>query len=615
MKRSVGRGLLTLLLVLGLAACSDRTTDPPAEDGAVPDTGGGKLDLSTDAAQPDAAQPDAAQPDTAQPDAAPPDQGPPDAPVPDKDPCGPGTKPCSGTCANLQVDPNNCGACGNKCKPGQVCMSGKCTLVCQAGLTNCSGTCVNLQTDTFNCGACGATCTAGQLCSAGKCALSCQAGLSNCGGTCVNLQSDLSNCGTCGTKCLAGQICSAGKCVLSCQKGLTDCNGTCVNMSTDLYNCGTCGNKCKAGHICAAGKCVLSCPSGLTDCGGACANLQTDTYNCGVCKNVCKAGHLCAAGKCVLTCSGGLTGCSGACTDVKTDLKNCGKCGNACGAGKVCCAGACVDLLTDLKNCGKCGTKCATGDKCVAGKCTKPASCTDKIKNGDETDVDCGGSCPPCSTGSKCSKSKDCKYGLCTSNKCSYPTTCKTLLAAHPGLSSGAYTIDPDGTGGDAAYSAYCDMTTGGGGWTMILNITATAPKQKTSAKLTDNFLFAYALMKDVAGGSKEVRFNCKQGSKVIDVYTSSSLWFSRPYATGNGCSQGYNWHPNLSLLKKLPTNNFAYTKSYSVSCCCRSGHHLDTYQIGMLHSHWLINDKYYGGWWRHCAGAKNATTPRSTCR
>ena len=129
MKRSVGRGLLTLLLVLGLAACSDRTTDPPAEDGAVPDTGGGKLDLSTDAAQPDAAQPDAAQPDTAQPDAAPPDQGPPDAPVPDKDPCGPGTKPCSGTCANLQVDPNNCGACGNKCKPGQVCNSGKCELV------------------------------------------------------------------------------------------------------------------------------------------------------------------------------------------------------------------------------------------------------------------------------------------------------------------------------------------------------------------------------------------------------------------------------------------------------------------------------------------------------
>ena len=88
---------------------------------------------------------------------------------------------------------------------------------------------------------------------------------------------------------------------------------------------------------------------------------------------------------------------------------------------------------TDVDCGGSCMTKCATDEGCETGSdcqskvcapgksCLAP-KCSDMVKNGDETDVDCGGSCPPCAPGLACVKDADCKIGPCTQGEC--PVSC-----------------------------------------------------------------------------------------------------------------------------------------------------------------------------------------------
>ncbi len=46
--------------------------------------------------------------------------------------------------------------------------------------------------------------------------------------------------------------------------------------------------------------------------------------------------------------------------------------------------------------------------------------------------------------------------------------SCAEILTADPAATDGVYLIDPDGLGGLAPFDVQCDMTTDGGGWTLI---------------------------------------------------------------------------------------------------------------------------------------------------
>ena len=100
---------------------------------------------------------------------------------------------------------------------------------------------------------------------------------------------------------------------------------------------------------------------------------------------------------------------------------------------------ACDDGLqngdeTDLDCGGSCapcalGQACQQGSDCQSavcegGACAPAPACDDGVQNGDESDLDCGGSCMPCPVGGACQSDDDC-VGTCTDNLCD-PVTCES---------------------------------------------------------------------------------------------------------------------------------------------------------------------------------------------
>ncbi|MCK6547220.1 hypothetical protein L6R52_15320 [Myxococcota bacterium] len=120
--------------------------------------------------------------------------------------------------------------------------------------------------------------------------------------------------------------------------------------------------------------------------------------------------------------------------------------------------------------------------------------CDDGLLDPGETDVDCGGRCGACEVGRACTTSSDCTSQVCAGGVCQAPTctdgvmngdegsvdcgggcgdgcvhqTCAAILAAGRSTGSGEYWLDADGLGTAQPVRAACDMTTDGGGWTLV---------------------------------------------------------------------------------------------------------------------------------------------------
>jgi hypothetical protein len=234
----------------------------------------------------------------------------------------------------------------------------------------------------------------------------------DCGGVCPR-------CGE-GQSCLVdsdcdSEHCSGGTCQAEPRPSCTD--GTRNGDETDV-DCG--GPDCDP------------CPEGA----GCSSDADCVTENC-------DAGSCGPAGP---TCDDQVH--NGAETDIDCGGPDCDPCaeGQACIADGDCAAGTCVRgtcrVLPD--HCGNdsldgdetdidCGGSCAPcsagaacvedadclGGRCVAGSCAPLGeTCNDGEQNGSETDTDCGGPCPACENGADCDQHVDCQSGFCDAGTC-----------------------------------------------------------------------------------------------------------------------------------------------------------------------------------------------------
>jgi hypothetical protein len=126
--------------------------------------------------------------------------------------------------------------------------------------------------------------------------------------------------------------------------------------------------------------------------------------------------------------SGGAGGAGGAATSTGTTSSSSASSSGTGGAAP----GPCQDKMQDGTEtdvdcggtCARCddGKKCSIGSDCAstactAGLCAQP-TCVDGTRNGKETDVDCGTTCSPCADGKGCAYGTDCASGVCTAGVC-----------------------------------------------------------------------------------------------------------------------------------------------------------------------------------------------------
>ncbi len=365
------------------------------------------------------------------------------------------------TCANKQHDVGSesdidCGGTCLACGDGRTCITdADCeSKVCDSATKKClAASCQDRaqngnETD-VNCGGvtCTARCNTGQKCLANSdcqsrvcdlASVTCLAPTCNdtqlngsetgpdCGGSCV-LQSADKACGT-GLGCNVDDDCLSKNCctAATCQGAINTC--VAPGCRDGKKNQGESGVDC--GGDAATTGCEVRCSPGQgcqfhSDCdSGVCADdkkCAVPTCEDGV-KNGTEMGKDCGSAACSTPCPDG-TACSGP-----------GACeSGVCGSDNLCAVASCEDGIQNgtetAPDCGgNCTTKCGLGKgcaikadcdpaviniDCISLKCTVP-SCKDLSEDGDETDVDCGGTCPD-----KCADTKKCRVAAdCTSNRC-----------------------------------------------------------------------------------------------------------------------------------------------------------------------------------------------------
>ncbi len=407
---------------------------------------------------------------------------------------------CGGSC------PTKCGI-DKSCGSNADCASNTCDVItkkCILPPVTCTDGVKNGQETDVDCGGsscpkCGTNkvCSGGNDCTSQVCTNNACAAPSCTDSKKNGQETDIDCGGSCATKCAVDKFCgSNGDCQSSKCDGTTkkclapncadgvkngdetdvDCGGNCAIKLCTGGLCTGEGKKCAVDQGCKdhsdcqsntclflptpgdllIGYCVASCTDNIkdgdesdVDCGGSCATKCAVDKSCGSNAD-CQSSKCdtstkkCIAPSCTDSVKNGDESdvdCGGSCSTKCAVDKFCGSNGDCqsskCDTStKKCLAPSCTDGVkngdeTDVDCGGSCPTKCALDKVCVVNgdcisnicdaitRCALPApTCSDKIKNGGESDVDCGGTCPQCAVGKDCSEANECLTHKCTNGKC-----------------------------------------------------------------------------------------------------------------------------------------------------------------------------------------------------
>ena len=336
---------------------------------------------------------------------------------------------CGDHCTNLDSDVRNCGTCGTRCAPGQICDGGSCI---------CEGFACRKDTDCCNdyfCrgGLCTADetnlqpCTGNEQCASGNCSsgICCAAGQVSCdGSTCTDTTSDPNNCNHCGTVCTAPvngtATCTAGTCGYTCDSDYLDCgNAVCALCCSDA-DCDD-NNLCTT-DTCVNGMCVYTpivCKAAENPC--MIVLCDSGTGQCVSTAKVCNDGNLCTidscdvvTGDCVFTpivCDDNNACTTDACNPTtglcEYEAINCDD-GNPCT----------IDTCDPAHGCVHTPVNCDDNNACTTDYCDSVLGCVHEP-------VVCG-ECEICDPQTGCTQAQDnyvCSDGICCSGICTDNTT------------------------------------------------------------------------------------------------------------------------------------------------------------------------------------------------
>lgn len=149
--------------------------------------------------------------------------------------------------------------------------------------------------------------------------------------------------------------------------------------------------------------------------------------------------------------------------------------------------------------------------------------------------------------------------------------SCNEILLANPASPSGIYTLYPDGTLGSAT-NCYCDMTTNGGGWTLVMRFDNVANSMPYgNAAWTNATTFnndpGSSLSPTVNYNAKFSTFNSVSGTSLMGIKTSTSGTATVTWTGAKTMFTLMNGTSNSSTVGRTAWNNLFGTNAILPNC------------------------------------------------